>query len=223
MPAGEVLVVLLANGHLVRVDEDLTLEGGRHRAAPGRAAAVGQPGGAAGSIVLRDEQGRAERIAGTLARRSGARTRWRRTKRGGSRGGGGLAGMGSTGSGDVGAGSPSSERTVRGEVSSGTVDAEGGDGSIAQDAVAKRLRASYGSIRACYERGLRTNPALAGRVTVRFTVAPSGRVTQATVEGFEDAPEVAACVGARFRTLLFPAPTGGAVELSVPMVLRSSQ
>jgi TonB family protein len=73
-----------------------------------------------------------------------------------------------------------------------------------------------GGIRSCYERALRNNPTLSGRLEVRFTIGTSGRVTSASSSGLSAAPEVGSCVVSRVRGLVFPTPEGGSVDFSFP-------
>jgi hypothetical protein len=106
-------------------------------------------------------------------------------------------------------------RPARTDLGSG--EEEGGEGSLDAGRVAGVLRGNLGGIRGCYERALRNNPTLSGRLTVRFTIGTSGRVTGApSTSGLSVAPDVGACVVNRVRGLVFPAPEGGAVEFSFP-------
>ncbi len=82
------------------------------------------------------------------------------------------------------------------------------------------VRASYGSFRECYERGLMTNPKLEGRVTVRFVIREDGGIDQ-IANGGTDLPseDVIGCVLHGFRALRFPAPSGGIVTVEYPILL----
>lgn len=108
------------------------------------------------------------------------------------------------------------ERRITGNASLGSGDVEGGEGTLDASRVAAVLRAQMGGIRSCYERALRNNPTLAGRLELRFTIGTSGRVTAASASGLSAAPEVGPCVVARVRSLVFPTPEGGSVEFSFP-------
>ena len=82
------------------------------------------------------------------------------------------------------------------------------------------VRASYGAIRVCYERGLMTNRKLEGRVTVRFVIQQDGSVDQ-VANGGADLPseDVIDCVLHGFRGLRFPPPRGGSVTVEYPILL----
>lgn len=137
----------------------------------------------------------------------------------GGLGGGGL-GAGRTvsgGGGNIGSGGEVVvERTIRGSASLGSGDATGGEGELDAGRVAAVIRSQIGGIRSCYERALRNNPTLAGRLDVRFTIGTAGRVTSISSSGLNQAPDVGSCVTARIRGLVFPPPTGGAVDFSFP-------
>lgn len=138
---------------------------------------------------------------------------------GGIAGGGGLgAGRAVAGGGENigGGGTVVTERVVRGNASLGSGDAEGGEGTLDASHVASVLRQQLGGIRSCYERALRNNPTLSGRLDLRFTIGTSGRVTSASTSGLGSAPEVGSCVVGRVRGLVFRAPEGGSVDFSFP-------
>jgi hypothetical protein len=70
----------------------------------------------------------------------------------------------------------------------------------------------------CYEAGLKTDPALTGKLIVDFTIERDGAVSGAKTSG--DLPEqgVAGCVKKSFETLSFPAPEGASrVAVKVPL------
>ena len=113
-------------------------------------------------------------------------------------------------------GAPVRERVIRGTASVGAEGDQGSEGELDARGVASRIRARVGAIRGCYERALRDHPTLAGRIEVRFTIGPEGRVNSIRPEGLPEAPEVGACVANVIRRVEFPRPTGGAVEFSFP-------
>ncbi len=88
-------------------------------------------------------------------------------------------------------------------------------------AVARVLRTNLGGIRSCYERASRNNPALAGRLTVRFTVGESGRATSASVQGVD--PELDACVERAVQRMVFPVPACGAADYQYPITVGPAE
>jgi hypothetical protein len=86
-------------------------------------------------------------------------------------------------------------------------------------AIETALSARAGAARPCYERALRVNSALQGKLTVNVRVDPQGNVCSASV--LEDAihsVEVSNCVMGMFRSAKFPPPTGGGcIDAKVPL------
>lgn len=89
-----------------------------------------------------------------------------------------------------------------------------------QDSAALRsaLAGKAGAARGCYERALRNNPTLSGRLVVNVRVGPGGQVCSAGVASNPLGDQgVASCVVGMFRSASFPAPQGGCVDAQVPM------
>jgi hypothetical protein len=96
-------------------------------------------------------------------------------------------------------------------------------GRLPPELIQRVVRQNYGRFRACYESGLRTNPNLTGRVTARFIIGRDGGVSNAA-NGGSDLPDssVVGCVVSAFYGLSFPAPEGGIVTVSYPLMLSPS-
>ena len=94
------------------------------------------------------------------------------------------------------------------------------NGRLPAEAVQRVIRQNFGRFRLCYEDGLRTNPSLRGRVSVKFVIDRSGGVSVAS-DGGSDLPDknVVQCVVRGFQNLSFPEPTGGIVTVEYPLVL----
>jgi hypothetical protein len=97
-------------------------------------------------------------------------------------------------------------------------------GRLPPEVIQRIVRQNFGRFRACYERGLQTNPALAGRVTVRFEIGADGSVTQAS-DGGSDLrdPGVVTCVARSFKALSFPQPEAGTVTVVYPIVFAPGE
>ena len=109
------------------------------------------------------------------------------------------------------------EDVVRGRVTfRGAEGVSGGDMDAAL--VTRMIRTRLAAVRACYERALRSDPTLAGRVTIEFTVEPTGAVSSAALQDDTVAsPEVAACITQTVRRFRFhPGPEGGAATFRAP-------
>ena len=80
------------------------------------------------------------------------------------------------------------------------------------------LRAKAGQARSCYERALSNNSLLAGKLEVAVRVGATGAACSASVanDTLGDA-SVRSCALARFLGSKYPKPTGGCVDVSVPM------
>lgn len=113
-----------------------------------------------------------------------------------------------------------SERQVRGKVGRGAPSTTGGTGQLSGAEVRRTVGRALGGIKRCYERALRRNPTLEGRVTVQFTVGGGGRVVNATAANNTLTPEVGTCIVGRIRALRFPSPEGGNVTFSYPFVFQ---
>lgn len=126
--------------------------------------------------------------------------------------GGGFGTLGTSGGG-VGFGS------AKGGVGSAEVSVAG---RLAPEIIRRIVRQSYGRIRNCYERVLATNPTLGGKLIVKFVIGRDGKVTRA--EGTGDLTDEAtkSCILSTFVSLTFPAPEGGVVTVSYPIVLVPS-
>jgi TonB family protein len=71
-----------------------------------------------------------------------------------------------------------------------------------------------GDVKSCYERGLSGNADLAGRVSVEFIIAPTGRVKNVAVrESTLGNPPVEECILQSVRGWAFPAPEGGGMVI----------
>jgi TonB family protein len=131
----------------------------------------------------------------------------------------GLRGAGSIAGGDTGAGS--TEKRVSGIVKS---EAPAVDGELDPSLVSKEVRARIGAVKACYERALKRNPNLSGKIKVRWTITAAGTVSIVEIE--EDSmgdSEVSSCIKSLVARWRFPAPSGGSVEVVYPFLFQASQ
>lgn len=112
------------------------------------------------------------------------------------------------------------ERVVRARPMRFEVEEDGGSGDFDPAVVTRMIRQRQSAIQACYERELRQNPTLAGRVVVGLTIQTSGSVSNVrATENSTGSDAVATCVvrviqGFRFN----PGPTDGSVSYSFPFV-----
>jgi len=98
------------------------------------------------------------------------------------------------------------------------------DGELDPGLIAKEVRARQGAIKACYERALKRNPTLTGKIVMHWTITAAGTVSGVDVE--QDTlgdSEVGSCIKSLVARWRFPAPAGGSVDVSFPFVFQSSQ
>jgi TonB family protein len=95
------------------------------------------------------------------------------------------------------------------------------DGTLNPQVVAGEIEQRRSALVSAYERSLRNNPSLAGRIDVRFTIARSGRVRRVVVtrDTMNDA-ELRERVRALLRSWRFPAPSHGELQISYPFTFR---
>ena len=81
-----------------------------------------------------------------------------------------------------------------------------------RDVVRRIVRAHINEVRSCYNAGLTNNPHLEGRVTIQFTVLPTGKVSGALVsENTTKEESVANCVAKAVRRWTFPSSKGTSI------------
>jgi len=98
------------------------------------------------------------------------------------------------------------------------------NGRLAPEKIQTVVRAGFGSMRKCYEAGLRASPNLSGRVTIKFVIDMDGNVQSAADEG-SDYPDVTViqCVAEAFKKLHFPRPEGGNVTVVYPIIFNPGE
>ena len=132
--------------------------------------------------------------------------------KGAARGGGGGTGFGRVGG--VGGGGTGAERASK-ETSDSASVAPGQptvEGALSKSVIRRVVGQHRREIRHCYERALKRDPSLEGRVEVQFTISPSGTVVAALVQKTTlDDTSTEACVNRMIRRWSFPNPKGGVV------------
>jgi hypothetical protein len=165
--------------------------------------------------AIEDAKGR---DIGAIGEGGGRRTRGPNTgKIGSGKGGGEIKGPGK-GDAEVGA-------KVEEKVSRATFDVEDiSETTLDPDSVAKIIRARYlQGIKRCHQRMLKGDPTAGGRVSLRFTVGPTGGVTKSDVKGFD--PTVDACIKDLTTKWRFGAPKDddgkpASADFQIPLVLK---
>lgn len=92
-------------------------------------------------------------------------------------------------------------------------------GPLPPEVVQRIVRQNFGRFRLCYDSGLRNNPSLGGRVSVRFLIGRNGEITQVANAGSTVPDEsVVACVQRAFHGISFPQPEGATVSVVYPIM-----
>lgn len=147
--------------------------------------------------------------------------------RGSGLGGGGtaegLGGLGTKGmgSGSSGYGKGGGDFGAKGEGGIGTV---GGDpiilGALDRSLIDEVIKRNMNQIRYCYQRELTKNPALGGKIVIKFTIAKDGTVSAASTKTTTmNNASVESCIVGRFLRMQFPQPKGGGIVIvSYPFI-----
>lgn len=95
------------------------------------------------------------------------------------------------------------------------------EGSISAEKLQQVFRERSGATQQCYERQLKKNPSLAGRVILRLTIGSDGSVLRVNVRGatLQD-EQVNSCIEGRVRGWKFPKPDGGAARVRKPITFN---
>jgi hypothetical protein len=137
------------------------------------------------------------------------------TRGGGSGEGVGIGDLGTSGGGSFETG-VKTEVSVKGEARAQAPEV---DGELSQEQITSVMRRQLKSLRDCYERALKRNRKLAGKLVIKFEIEESGRTSHVD---FEDAslnsPEVRECIAQRAKYWRFPRPDGGSVFVAYPIV-----
>ncbi len=102
---------------------------------------------------------------------------------------------------------------------SGAGDVRGG---LEKSEVEAVIRQNLAQIRNCYNRGLRLNPTLSGKVKASFRITAGGTVENSRIgDSTLASSEVEDCIRGRITSWNFPLPRGGStVDVSYPFLLR---
>jgi hypothetical protein len=89
-----------------------------------------------------------------------------------------------------------------------------------QQEIVKTIQRRIGGVQHCYERKLKRNPDLKGKIVIRFTIHPGGKVIDAkVVENTTGDPELGECIAAQIKAIRFPQTEGGETVVTYPFIL----
>ena len=139
----------------------------------------------------------------------------------GPRGGGsgkvaGIGSLGTSGGGKVNLGTKK-EVKVSGRVRDAAPEVESSD--VDRNALARYVKARLKAIQNCYEKELKRNPSLKGKVLVRFNIRPNGRTGDIEIEeNTLGSDAVASCIRTVIRSWVFPFKPEDEVPVAYPFV-----
>ena len=142
--------------------------------------------------------------------------------------GGSVAGIGDLGGGagarkTVKSAGTRKERRVKAAIKMTGPSTTFGTGKMDRNDIARVVRGRIRAVKSCYERELKKDPTLKGKIVMQFTIGEMGRVTSSKVASSTmPSPAVGRCILGRIRRWRFPKPTGGSVTVSYPFVFTAS-
>ncbi len=109
------------------------------------------------------------------------------------------------------------DASVSGRVRDSAPEVE--SGSVDREALARYVRQRLKAMQGCYERELKRNPSLKGKILVRFSILPSGRSGDIEFEqntlGDDNVTE---CIRSVIRGWIFPFKPPDSVSVAYPFV-----
>jgi hypothetical protein len=98
-------------------------------------------------------------------------------------------------------------------------------GRLAPEIIKRLIRSQFSRFRRCYETALKSNPSLAGSVSVRYIVDEWGRVANAEVTDASTLPDpsVRECVRQVYSKIYYPIPEGGRVMVTYPIDFQNQE
>lgn len=93
-------------------------------------------------------------------------------------------------------------------------------GGLTPNDIKQVIAARKGAVQSCFERSLRAQEDLGGKIEFRVTVQPSGKVSKATVDTTAfSGSKLGNCVAKKIKTWRFPRFTGEPQQILVPFIL----
>jgi TonB family protein len=92
--------------------------------------------------------------------------------------------------------------------------------SRSQKDIVKTIRRRLGGIKHCYEKRLKRDPELKGKIVIRFVIHPGGKVIEVEIaENTTGDSELARCIAATVKAIRFPSAEGGETSVTYPFIL----
>ncbi len=92
-------------------------------------------------------------------------------------------------------------------------------GGLSGDIIRQVVNANLASVKYCYEKGLKKNPELKGKVVVEFMIGTDGSVMSSKIIGTTmHEKDVEQCIAMVIRRWIFPRPYSGTVDVKFPFI-----
>ncbi len=140
------------------------------------------------------------------------------TRGGGSGEGVGIGELGTSGGGSVASGKKT-EASIAGRA---VAEAPEVDGELTAAQINRVMKRNMSAIKSCYERALKRDPSLKGKLLIEFEILENGRTSMVEFGGSLRSSDVESCIKKRAKYWRFPKPDGGSVFVSIPVVLTPS-
>ncbi len=127
-------------------------------------------------------------------------------------------GSGAGGLGLRGIGSAKGSGKLRPKVRVGTASTRG---QLDRAVIQRVVRRKISRIRACYNQELVSGKPFNAKIVTRFIIGKDGRVKTVTLSKTSRRPKLDNCVKRAFRAMMFPAPKGGLVTVSYPLIFNT--
>lgn len=128
----------------------------------------------------------------------------------------GIGDLGTNGGGNVGL-AEKGPAAVKGSMQMSAPEVESTD--VDREKLAAYVRARRAAIQGCYEKELKRNPSLKGKIVVRFSITTSGRTSDIDIEeNTLNNEAVASCIKTTIRGWLFPFKPESEVPVAFPFV-----
>ena len=130
----------------------------------------------------------------------------------------GIGDLKTEGGGNVRAGTKKEARVT----GSARVEAPAVDGELSQAAISRVLNRQKKALRDCYERALKRDRSLKGKIVISFEILETGRTSNVEIDDRMGSTAVARCISGRVKYWRFPKPAGGSVFVDLPIVFQPS-
>jgi len=125
--------------------------------------------------------------------------------------------------GAVDTGSKGAEVQVKAVVKASEPSETFGTGTLDQNKISETVKRRMGAVKSCYEKELKRNSQLQGKIAMQFTIEESGRVGDVVVK--QDTmgdPAVGECIKAAISRWRFDSPEGGSITVGYPFIFSPS-